>query len=409
MRKLSPGVLEVGKPLPFDCFDVEGRLLLKCGLVPDSLHQLEELIERGLFADVDETGAKSHTRDAAVPHLVNPFDLLDRCKSRLTALLNQMRIDNAMLMPEAIDLAALKSEYRANVAMRCAAPDAREIMGDGLSGRIFEIATVIQKTCRLDADAALGYVHLGMDGRYAIMHPLHCAVLVEILGGPLGLTEEQRQPLIAAALTANLSILNLQERLHKQEGELSLAQRGLLGLHPTLSREMLLEAGIENADWLQAVALHHERFDGSGYPNGMAKEAIPLAARLVALADIYDAMIKPRAYRTPFASKDALCDIFIKRGSKVDEDMAQALIKELSIYPPGSFVRLKNGEIAVVFRRGRTATTPLVRSVIGPRGAPLDRPVRRDTSETMHPVAGHLPYDPTVRIDFRLLWDYDRN
>jgi hypothetical protein len=105
----------------------------------------------------------------------------------------------------------------------------------------------------------------------------------------------------------------------------------------------------------------------------------------------------------------ALREIFLKRGGKVDENLAKALIKELGLYPPGSFVRLHNGEIAIVFRRGKTATTPLVRSVIGPRGAMLGRPVRRDTSETHYVIVDLAPYDPSVRISFNQLWDYDKD
>jgi HD-GYP domain-containing protein (c-di-GMP phosphodiesterase class II) len=407
MRKINPGTLAVGKPLLFDYFDAEGALLLKRGNTLHSQRQLEELLERGLFEKTEETVSKASA--APVPHLTNPFDLLDRCKSRLVPLLNQVRIDDPALIPDSANIEAIKAEYRNNVAMRCAASTAQQVMPDGLPTRILEIAKVIQKTCRLDADATLGYVHLSLEERYTAIHPLHCAILAEVLSSALNIEQDKRQAIIAATLTANISILNLQERLHKQESELSTAQRDLLQLHPALSREMLIASGVSDEAWLEAVLLHHERFDGSGYPFAMVGDAIPITARIVALTDIYDAMIKPRGYRKAVGSKMALREIFLKRGGKVDENLAKALIKELGLYPPGSFVRLQNGEIAIVFRRGKMATTPLVRSVIGPRGAMLDRPVRRDTSETHHVIVDLAPYDPSVRISFNQLWDYDKD
>ncbi|RTL48251.1 MAG: hypothetical protein EKK46_16145 [Rhodocyclaceae bacterium] len=404
MRQIPPGTLEVGKPIPFDCYDAAGTLLLRKGNLLDSEKQLESLLSRGLFAEIPDAKAEA----TAPARTLSPFDLVDGCKSRLIAMLNQLRIDSAAIIPQTEDVASLKAEYRHNAAQRCATEEAKNAMPEGLSARVVEIARVIQRICQMDADAALGHVHLSTDGRYTAMHPLHCGILSEIIGLALGLGQGERIPVICAALTANVAILNLQERLHKQDNALTENQRKLLRLHPALSREMLIELGVHDEAWLAAVLHHHERYDCSGYADGLVGEAIPIAARIVGLTDIYDAMIKPRGYRTPVASKEALRDIFLKRGGKVDEAMAKTLIKEFGIYPPGSFVKLKNGEVAIVFKRGKSATTPLVRSVVAPRGAPLERPLRRDTSEAGYAVLDIAPPDPMVKVDFRQLWDYAR-
>lgn len=406
MRRILPGTLEVGKPLQFDYFDASGTLLLRRGNVLQSQKQLEGLIERGLFEKAKESVPRHSNSASTVGQLTNPFDLLNRCRSRLTPLLNQLRSDDPDRDPDGADIDALNAEYRQNIALRCAAPEAKEVMPDGLSLRITEIAMVTQKACRLDPDAALGYVHLNIGERYTTTHPLHCAILIEILGTALELPIEQRQAAIAAALTANIAILNLQERLHRQDSGLTATQQKLLQLHPALSCEMLREAGVADETWLNAVLAHHERFDGSGYPSGIAGEAIPIEARLIAVTDIYDAMIKPRGHRKPLGSREALREIFLKRGARVDELMAKTLIKELSVYPPGSFVRLRNGETAIVFRRGQTATDPLVRSIIGPRGAPLESPIRRNTSETRYVVVDSAERDPSVPVVLDQLWDY---
>lgn len=407
MRKILPGTLEVGKPLEYDYYDAGGTLLLRRGNVLQSVKQLEGLIERGLYEKREAPVSRPQTAPAQVGQLTNPFDLLKRCKARLTPLLNHLRFDDPDQVVDPDNLVALKAEYWEKMAARCADPEAKDVMPDGLPARILEIARVIQKVCRLDTDAALGYVHLGGDDRYTIAHPLHCAILAEVLGAALDLPLERRQSVIAATLTANIAILNFQERLHKQQGPLSPMQRSLLGAHPALACEMLREAGVTDETWLDAVLAHHERVDGTGYPERLAGEAIPLGARIVALTDIYDAMIKPRGHRKPLGSREALREIFLKRGNKVDDALAKSLIKELGVYPPGSFVRLRNGETAIAFRRGESATAPLVRSLIGPRGAPLEYPVRRNTAETHYVIADSAPRDTSALINLNQIWDYE--
>ena len=70
----------------------------------------------------------------------------------------------------------------------------------------------------------------------------------------------------------------------------------------------------------------------------------------------------------------------------MDPILAATFIKELGIYPPGTFVRLINGEIGVVSQKGETATTPTVHALIGPRGAPLSFAIKRDTSKELFTI-----------------------
>lgn len=262
-------------------------------------------------------------------------------------------------------------------------------------GRVFDIAQNIQALCVSNSDTLLAIFQLDSKCRPWITQALHCATICEILGVRHGIEKEERLNIVAAALTHDIGMLGLHETLAEQSGPLSAAQKAELNLHPIRSVKLLKDAGVSEFAWLDAVLHHHERLDGSGYPNGIAYEKITMGARLVAIADIYTAMVKPKAHRKELLAKQALSDLFVSRGDKIDNDLTQIFIKEMGIFPPGAIVRLTNGEIAVVTHRGENTTYPIVQSFVAPRGAPMEDPIVRNTKHEaysirdMEPLSAH--------------------
>jgi HD-GYP domain-containing protein (c-di-GMP phosphodiesterase class II) len=98
--------------------------------------------------------------------------------------------------------------------------------------------------------------------------------------------------------------------------------------HPEIGRRVLEGIGFL-ADALDAVGSHHERWDGGGYPAGLAGEAIPLFGRIVAVADAFDAMIADRPYRAGLPLDVALLEIEQGRGSQFDPDVAKVFLTDL--------------------------------------------------------------------------------
>nr|WP_305909860.1 HD domain-containing phosphohydrolase [Methylomarinum sp. Ch1-1]MDP4522798.1 HD domain-containing phosphohydrolase [Methylomarinum sp. Ch1-1] len=201
-------------------------------------------------------------------------------------------------------------------------------------------------------------------------------------------------------------MLNLQEHLHKQSSPLTEQQQKDIEQHPFKSREILQGLGITHNEWLDTVQNHHERPDGRGYPNGLQADDVSLYARTLSLTDIYSAMVLPREYRDGFHVKKALRDIFMQRGGAVDMDLAQLLIKELGIYPPGTFVQLANGDIAIVIRRGvKQANAPIVLNIMSPRGAPYKNPQRRDTKhQDLYGIVKVIPRIDDLKLDRNQIW-----
>ncbi len=370
MNRLSAADIRVGEPIQWDCYDAAGTLLLRKGVLVASERQIEGLIARGLFVT-----QKAATPELNVPRPAeksSPFYIVEEFKPRLRGIFEAIVSGQGADVPE----------------------------------RILKLARDLQTVCDLDADAVLGMMHLDTASRYTIMHPLYVAILSELIARVKKLSVEERLPLVAAALTANVSIIELQEQLQKQEGPLTDEQKAEMRLHPVKAVDMLLAIGVQDESWIATVLHHHEKIDGSGYPGAQRGDAIPLSVRILALADTYSAMVTPRVYRTSILARDALRDIFLKRGGEMDAELAQLFIKVLGVFPPGTFVKLQNGETGIVTRRGENAMKPIVHAVVGPRGAPFEASIKRDTVQADYAITEMVVRDRACKLNVHRMWGY---
>lgn len=246
---------------------------------------------------------------------------------------------------------------------------------------ILLLARDVESLCRATPDVVLCSLLLDESSGYAEIHPLMVAMVCTLLAPRAGLDGEARQATVAAALTCNLGMLALHEKAAAQPFALNPAEQRLAREHPLRSVELLRAAGVTDPLWLEVVAQHHERPDGSGYPHGLRGSQLCRAARLVALADVYAAMVLPREYRDGIRAQEALREIFLQRGGAIDASLAGEFINVLGVFPPGVFVRLDNGEIGVVIARGNPrASDPVVSIFRSPQGRVYPRPLRRDTA-----------------------------
>ena len=103
-----------------------------------------------------------------------------------------------------------------------------------------------------------------------------------------------------------------------------------------------------------AALSHHERLDGSGYPQGLSAPSISRTTRIITIVDAYDAMTSDRAYRQGIPTSEALRVLYNCRGRQFDEELVEEFIRMIGIYPPGSLVELNTGAVALVM-----ASSPL--------------------------------------------------
>ena len=153
--------------------------------------------------------------------------------------------------------------------------------------------------------------------------------------------------------------------------------------HPTISLATLKDSGVTDEEWLQAVAQHHERPGGGGYPAGSARSVE--MANALRTVDVYTAKLAGRSGRDSLPPPRAARDLLVvERGNP----FALALITEFGIHPPGSLVRLNSGEVAVVVQRTADTDAPQVAVLTGRRGEPLAEPLLREASGRDHGIAG---------------------
>jgi hypothetical protein len=219
--------------------------------------------------------------------------------------------------------------------------------------------------------------------RYGVVRSLHAAAAAYLIALRLGWSAQRCLTLVKAAFTMNVGMLDLQERLSNQARLPDPTQRQAMMAHPAISLARLQESGITDEEWLQAVAQHHERPGGGGYPAGSIE--VSEMANALRTVDVYTAKLAGRSGRDSLSPPRAARDLMVvERGNP----FALALITEFGIHPPGSLVRLNSGEVAVVVRRTAGSATPQVAVLTGRRGEPLADPVQREASGRDHTIAG---------------------
>ncbi len=237
--------------------------------------------------------------------------------------------------------------------------------------------------------------------RYGLHHALATAAIVEPAGAVLGWTEHERRAVGLAALTMNLSIVELQDELAYRERTLTVEQRQALAAHPARSVARLVELGVDDALWLDTVAWHHRLPDGPPAAQAGAERLAALLRRV----DVFMAKISPRAARPALPTTEAARDACLGADGRPDL-LGAAILKTLGLYPPGSLVTLRDGETAVVWQRGERLDQPLVLAIAGADRQPYARPLLRRTAEADHAIRGpagraaaRIPWEPQTLLD----------
>ena len=176
----------------------------------------------------------------------------------------------------------------------------------------------------------------------------------------------------------NIGMSSLHDQLAHQTSEITTDQRISIANHPAVGRQLLIDKGVQDKIWLEIVQDHHAVL--SEIVDAGAERRIQMATRMLQLADIFVGSISPRSTRPGLLARQGALKIYKGEEGKPNL-LGAAFVKSIGIYIPGSYVKLANGEVSVVIKRGINAHTPYVASIIGMRGAPNQDPVLRDTSE----------------------------
>jgi hypothetical protein len=377
---LPANAIRIGVPMPFSLRDAAGRLLVPRGSTVESEAQRAQLISRGVF--IEEAEAKPFTRA-----LAGKLDGMMR-KNALLGQIAKAEADGTMVYTapdKPADPVAVWSElqFRASVLLR-------EPQKTDFLPRLLRLQNDVLEQVNRDADVAL-FVLLQATSTeprwYSATHALLVTVVCELAARHISQwSESLRLPLRCAALTMNIAMTELQDQLSQQEHPVNERQRQQIDSHAQQAVDMLRNAGVKEELWLGAVERHHSTSPG---PLSAMPQSVQLA-RLIQRADIFAARMSPRAKRRVLSATAAAQAAYLDEDKKPDEAGA-AVIKATGLYPPGSYVKLANGEVAVVLRRGKRANEPSVASIVGRDGLPLGVPAVRDTRLASFTTTGGLP------------------
>lgn len=184
-------------------------------------------------------------------------------------------------------------------------------------------------------------------GDMAHLHPVNVTVLSLLLGKSLGLSRPDMLDLGVAAFLHDIGKSQLPDRVRWLEDNFSSAEYKLYQLHVdhgvALGKRMALTAGA-----LEAIALHHELIDGSGFPARLKKDRLSMPAKILALVNQYDNLCNPGRPTAAVTPHEALSLIFAQLKTRFDEVALGAFIRMMGVYPPGSIVQLVDERFAIV-------------------------------------------------------------
>jgi len=375
-QRVEAAQLRIGEPIPFDVYDAKGRLLTRKGATLSSEEQLDRLVEQGLFF-VEEERTRL-VRDAAPRARVQVPSYADR------------KVSVVRLLDDARETLGALSE----------SPDPV-----GFEAAVLALADNVGAACRLDADAAVGSIVASRDAAYPERHQVNCAVLACLVLGALGEPAEAVREGVAAALTMNLAMIDIQRVLYRQKEALDDGQNAQVRSHPLRGEHRLRELGVTRARWLATVAQHHELVDGSGYPEALRGDAICIGARVLAVADQYCALVSERAYREGINPVLVAGKFRTAPGGAFDPRVVAALLAQLGPYPPGALVHLAGGQIGVVCARTRSPQSPIVMACVSPQGVRYPAPRKKATSDSTSAIDRPMPQGSLVPFpDAAELW-----
>ncbi|TLM98827.1 HD-GYP domain-containing protein, partial [bacterium] len=182
---------------------------------------------------------------------------------------------------------------------------------------------------------------------YVFTHSVNVCMLSLLIGFFMSLPGERLKELGMAALLHDVGLNYIPQDLLYKKGELTPEEYETIKKHTTYGFERLTESRHIPAVAAQVAGQHHERVDGSGYPFGVGSTDIHLFARIVAVADVFDALLADRPFRKAFFPHQAV-EIIAANSGQFDAGIVDVFINNVVIYPLGSVVRLNTGDIGVV-------------------------------------------------------------
>lgn len=299
------------------------------------------------------------------------------------------------LISEAIQAKeAMVDMYESKKLYEDAVLELKKIMEDALQGtkvqgsRVFSIAEKIIQQLRFDRDTLVSFINifgfLGETEDYLFSHSVNVGILASGIGMALDYGEKQLLDLCVSALLHDIGLLKVPEKIIKKPGKLDKDEFAQVIKHTSYGLELLQNISDLPKSTQEVVYQHHERMDGTGYPEKKKSMEVSEPAKIVAIVEVYEAMTHPRPYRgektIPY---EGVREIVQEAKSAFEPRLVKIFLSFITPYPLGSFVLLNNNEIGRVVKTYEDQPLrPVIEIFFDSEGKPPDHPKRIDLSKS---------------------------
>lgn len=246
--------------------------------------------------------------------------------------------------------------------------------GSGLQfSKLKKVVSPLVNSIERNPDACIWLARLKNQDSYIYKHSIASSVWAVAFGRQLGLPPQDLKSLALGAMLLDVGKLEISSSLLNKKDEISDKELQLLRSHVKHSLSALDKSATNNQDVWDMVAYHHERLNGSGYPDQLRGDQISLFAQMAGIVDSYDAMTSDRPYSPAISPSSAIKSLYHSRGTEFDAVLVEEFIQAVGLYPAGTLVLLSSGEVGIVIAEGRTRRLkPQVLLLLDAEKNPLD-------------------------------------
>lgn len=230
-------------------------------------------------------------------------------------------------------------------------------------GHILNVSTEIVREISNQKNLSVDLIDLRSFDDYTYHHSVNVAVYAVAVGKKMGLSEKEISNLSQAAICHDLGKMKIPEEILNKPDKLTDEEYEIVKEHPRKSWEILSKSPEISAVVKQAVLMHHENENGSGYPLHKEGSELSILTKIIHAVDVYDALTSKRPYKEPYAPVVAFD--YLKGGCDIlfDKRVVDAMIQVIPAFPPGTDVKLSDGRIGVVIGHTTDALRPIVKII----------------------------------------------